>query len=240
VRAMRGASARMAVRALRAVSDGYVSPAWGGGELMGDPNFNSAELPTANAVPVGHSPGPWRVADHGSGLGVRDALGRRVASLRYKGSSVSAKVPAGENIGNARLIAAAPDLLRALDNLVGPGSVHEYDCDLAEHDASSGCIYCEGRAAVERAGVGGSSGPATRAVITLDGGLVQDVYLDPPGTALIIDYDVDDSDPADLETIYPGQLGYVHGDGEPWGAMHADVRTFAERTLTSWAAEGGE
>lgn len=70
-----------------------------------------------NAVPVGHSPGPWRVADHGSGLGVRDALGRRVASLRYAGSSVSAEVPVGENIGNAWLIAAAPDLLAACREL---------------------------------------------------------------------------------------------------------------------------
>lgn len=86
-------------------------------EDSGQPGF-------AVGVLVSYSVGPWRVADHGLGLGIRDALGRRVASLRYYKSSVSAKVPIGENIGNARLIAAAPDLLRALVGLMsaaGPG-----------------------------------------------------------------------------------------------------------------------
>lgn len=70
-------------------------------------------------VPVGHSAGPWHVADHGSGLGVRDALGRRIASLRYAGSSVSARVPSVENYSNARLMVAAPEMREALEAIAG-------------------------------------------------------------------------------------------------------------------------
>lgn len=39
-------------------------------------------------------------------------------------------------------------LVKALDNLVGPGAEHELTCDTAEHDDESLCIYCEGRAAL--------------------------------------------------------------------------------------------
>lgn len=119
--------------------------------LGGDPNFNSVELPTANAVPVGHSPGPWRVADHGSGLGVRDALGRRVASLRYKGSSVSAGVPVGENIGNARLIAAAPDLLRALELVTARLELWTVGVETSESAWEDLAAIAQASGAIERA-----------------------------------------------------------------------------------------
>ena len=58
---------------------------------------------------------------------------------------------------NAQLIAlmhnTLPALLGAvgaLDNLVGQGAQHEHTCDKAEHDADSGCFYCEARAALEK------------------------------------------------------------------------------------------
>lgn len=36
-------------------------------------------------------------------------------------------------------------IISALDNIVGAGAQHEHTCDRSEHDAASGCIWCEAR-----------------------------------------------------------------------------------------------
>ena len=67
----------------------------------------------------GHTPGPWR--DHGDSYEFN--LGERViASESQAGYAVAVTIPCGtpdeapdRNIANARLIAAAPELLEALE-----------------------------------------------------------------------------------------------------------------------------
>lgn len=52
-----------------------------------------------------HTPGPWHITNHGT----VDAADRQIASVHNGGIM---------NMGNARLIAAAPDLLEALGALL--------------------------------------------------------------------------------------------------------------------------
>jgi hypothetical protein len=60
-----------------------------------------------------HTPGPWAVSDerHGN-FYVRDAAGQQLIWLGN-----SSRFKPGENGANARLIAAAPELLEALENI---------------------------------------------------------------------------------------------------------------------------
>ncbi len=52
---------------------------------------------------------------------------------------------------DALLIAQAPALLAAAEDLVGVGAQHEHTCDIAEHDEDGPCIFCALRAAIEEA-----------------------------------------------------------------------------------------
>ena len=45
----------------------------------------------------------------------------------------------------AALVRKANKAEQALRDIVGPGAQHEETCDQAEHDADSGCIWCEAR-----------------------------------------------------------------------------------------------
>jgi hypothetical protein len=61
-----------------------------------------------------HTPGPWFIPEQDAlaGIVVRSAFGRR-----GQGSTI-ARIPLNQyDLGNARLIAAAPDLLAALNGL---------------------------------------------------------------------------------------------------------------------------
>lgn len=65
------------------------------------------------------TPGPW-VVDSGEALNVRAPHGGIVAQLHHlKGRhGMGGRLPDGEAVANARLIAAAPDMLDALEGLL--------------------------------------------------------------------------------------------------------------------------
>lgn len=60
-----------------------------------------------------HTPGPWATEGNGRYYASVRAPSRMVADMRIIGGAVDA-----ENTANARLIAAAPDLLEALETMV--------------------------------------------------------------------------------------------------------------------------
>jgi|ETNvirnome_2_300_1030623.scaffolds.fasta_scaffold00183_38 hypothetical protein len=108
-----------------------------------------------------HTPGPWKPITktytdrRGEVLMIEngtDAVAELVSLYRpletYKDSVA---VEAAERKANANLIAAAPTMLAALDDLCGPGGQHEHACDKAEHDNDSGCIWCCAREAIAKA-----------------------------------------------------------------------------------------
>ena len=70
-----------------------------------------------------HTPGPWKV----TGLYVREQDGGLVASINDLWHDQ--KTPKAEKNANARLMAAAPDLLAALEEWVGyvPNSTDEVE-----------------------------------------------------------------------------------------------------------------
>lgn len=61
-----------------------------------------------------HTPGPWTVASRSDAAAIVDGHGNRLACLSYGRKSVSMKIESDATNANARLIAAAPDLLAAL------------------------------------------------------------------------------------------------------------------------------
>ena len=74
---------------------------------------------TTTAARPAHTPGPWAV-DSGEALNVRAPHGGIVAQLHHlKGRhGMGGRLPGGEAVANARLIAAAPELLEALHQLI--------------------------------------------------------------------------------------------------------------------------
>jgi len=58
---------------------------------------------------MGHTPGPWTITTHGNQYGIIWGAERGVAVIRDL---------KGETEANANLIAAAPELLEVLENLV--------------------------------------------------------------------------------------------------------------------------
>ena len=60
-----------------------------------------------------HTPGPWAITD--DFIGVHDEQGRCIADMDSEGAP---DIGYGESLANARLIAAAPDLLAALSNII--------------------------------------------------------------------------------------------------------------------------
>jgi len=96
--------------------------------------------------PMKHTPGPWREcgADKGGcvcGLIWSTTADRPVAGIEPRPEGFE-KMPEGEARANARLIAAAPDLLAALKELVYMIDMHRL--------AVGGCVD-EARKAIERA-----------------------------------------------------------------------------------------
>jgi hypothetical protein len=63
-----------------------------------------------------HTPGPWRTFN---GTDVFSDDNDTSGSKQIADCSMSLIIPSGEQVANARLIAAAPDLLAALEGLRG-------------------------------------------------------------------------------------------------------------------------
>jgi len=61
-----------------------------------------------------HTPGPWTVEEHEDGLWIRNAACGRSAVIPFGGTPLERS----EEIADANLIAAAPDLLEALEKIV--------------------------------------------------------------------------------------------------------------------------
>jgi len=87
-----------------------------------------------------HTPGPWNV----TGLYVREQDGGLVASINdlWHGQ----KTPKAEKNANARLIAAAPDLLAALEELLWSASRTSLETDGDYSNA-----FTAARAAIDKA-----------------------------------------------------------------------------------------
>lgn len=76
-----------------------------------------------------HTPGPWTVLDH-HGVHVLADGGLTVATVAYQLDF--ARVPGSVQIQNARLIAASPDLLEALEEAVTEESAYGNGCSWIE------------------------------------------------------------------------------------------------------------
>lgn len=91
-----------------------------------------------------HTSGPWvweRVATHGM-----------IPEYTLQGPDVLCRYWCdGPQTSDAHLIAAAPQLLEALDDLCGPGAQYEHECDRMEHDYDSLCIWCCARNVIKAA-----------------------------------------------------------------------------------------
>jgi len=77
-----------------------------------------------------HTPGPWKVFSEGNDLWVTNSKGNKgLCSLPKKGD---------RSMDNANLMAAAPDLLEALEDMCG---VWRTVCDTNGHDPDHMCQY---------------------------------------------------------------------------------------------------
>ena len=65
-----------------------------------------------------HSPGPWTVVEDHNGTRIEDAQRYGIMSETYAGDYSGRAYPTIKEEADARLIAAAPDLLAALEGLV--------------------------------------------------------------------------------------------------------------------------
>lgn len=88
-----------------------------------------------------HTPGPWTVDSNGPGHEVVLARGGRHAIAAVQGPEDH-----GENLANARLIAAAPELLIALRVLIATS-----ECSCEGETCDSECTHVLARAAIDKA-----------------------------------------------------------------------------------------
>lgn len=90
------------------------------------------------------TPGPWEVIGNppteiGAMMDTPDAI--VVADTRLMHGT-----PTPRQLADARLIAAAPDLLAALDRFLGD------ECECGQEGVLVPCAYCQGWAAIAKAG----------------------------------------------------------------------------------------
>lgn len=94
---------------------------------------------------VRHTPGPWRVVEDGGFRGIFNlGTGQKVAA-------VIGSIREGEHIeGNARLIAAAPELLEALREIAIAPCMAELLGRPVDPDDACWCPGCRARAAIAK------------------------------------------------------------------------------------------
>jgi hypothetical protein len=102
------------------------------------------------------TPGPWEVASGGGIMTTIRTADRRIAIALYENGSEDAGTPEA----NAQLIAAAPDLLAALEALgehfKAERDIDFWPCLCAMNDPALDCVYCRASIAIAKAR-GGSS-----------------------------------------------------------------------------------
>jgi len=99
---------------------------------------------------VKHTPGEWGLDDHPQGAAIRGGCTELVAVVVDPSKARAGVTSASEREANARLIAASPDLLEALQNFVGL-----YDSPVERRRKASDPFYAEvvsvARAAIDKA-----------------------------------------------------------------------------------------
>lgn len=68
----------------------------------------------------GHTPGPWSVDTTKITLAIRSTAAKGGERYRVASLGIGRRTPDAVDVANARLIAAAPDLLAACKALLGP------------------------------------------------------------------------------------------------------------------------
>jgi len=90
-----------------------------------------------------HTSGPWRITT--DFIGVYDSEARRIANMDSDGAP---DFDEDETIANARLIAAAPDLLAALENMVAQYAYWASQIEMKQIDRDAAAMA---RAAITKA-----------------------------------------------------------------------------------------
>lgn len=67
-------------------------------------------------MPIPHTPGPWAIYDDGSAPESSDVIMARANDENWDVAEISTELPLNERKANARLIAAAPDMLTDLED----------------------------------------------------------------------------------------------------------------------------
>ncbi len=108
-----------------------------------------------------HTPGPWVIETVPTSVGICHKIGpfppRRPDDVTYRSSCLYADYPSGYNpadnelYANARLIAAAPDLLEALERLVTEIILSDVDVDMEYIDSHFKPHIEKARAAIAKA-----------------------------------------------------------------------------------------
>lgn len=109
-----------------------------------------------------HTPGPWTADEHRDGLDIRPALGSPadaakirpcigyVPKVRFDGAGADCGQTPDEQRANARLIAAAPELLAALEAVMVFSDAHACECCTVA-GLKSTCPFCQAESAIAKA-----------------------------------------------------------------------------------------
>ena len=96
-----------------------------------------------------HTPGPWSISTDGEATGVIYAL------RGFEWYDICVITPRCEAAANARLIASAPDMLEALEEVMGELDVEGLPCPLCGRDLTIGhrhnCLWHVVESAVRKA-----------------------------------------------------------------------------------------
>jgi hypothetical protein len=110
---------------------------------------------TGGAVTSGHTPGPWRRDVRKGSAAIAGSATEWIAILPYTDTDSFGLTDLAEVNANARLIAAAPDMIAALcevEEFLGDQSDCEIDSEGGYHPNRAMQLLCEVREAIAKAG----------------------------------------------------------------------------------------